>query len=329
MSKRSLLLLVLAVFIGLPLAGLLGVTQFLSGMKGENGFANDIAPQMGTTGVVSNTMMVKPEMAADEMTLYRTEPDFSAGSAAKMTPSSTYPMPPMLDGFTPTAERLIIRTGYMNLVVKEPRETMTLISQLMSENNGFVTNSNVVNESPENIGINATMTLRVPVAQLDTVMTKLRGLAERVTSEATTASDQTEQKIDLEAQLRNLQVTEAQLIKIMSQASTVTQTLEVQRELSSVRSQIERLTAQRDNLTGNAAMATLTVNLATSESSLPIVGPQNLSLLEELKLTVRNAVIMYRQLFVNGLKLMILGLPVIILAGVVWLLGRRKPKNSA
>lgn len=327
MSKRTLVFLALALVIGLPVIGLLGLAQPFTGRMTGYRWAQ-AGQEMGSTSVSSMDMMAKPAVGAPEIMPYSTEPGMPVTDVAKRVATTTFPVPPTADGFTQTADRLIIRQGFIYLLVNDPRETMTQITQLMSEHGGFVTQSHIVNESPADAGVNASMTLRIPVAQLEAVMSKVRGLGVRVTSESITAVDQTEQKVDLEAQLRNLQATETQLVKIMGQATTVSQTLEVQRELSSVRTQIEQLTAQRDNLTSNAAMATVTVNLSTEASALPIVGPQDLTLMEELKITVRNALVLYRQLFIGGLKLMIVALPLILIGLVVLLISRRKPKNQ-
>ena len=63
--------------------------------------------------------------------------------------------------------------------------------------------------------------------------------------------------VDLDARIANLQATEAALQEIMVQATTITDVLKVQDELTAVRGDIESLTAQRDLLASRAALATL------------------------------------------------------------------------
>ncbi|CAN5732080.1 hypothetical protein BH24CHL5_BH24CHL5_10970 [soil metagenome] len=58
---------------------------------------------------------------------------------------------------------------------------------------------------------------------------------------------------------RRVGVTEAAFQAIMDRAGTIDEVLKVQRELTQVRGEIERLTAQRDQLSSQAALATLTV----------------------------------------------------------------------
>jgi hypothetical protein len=101
--------------------------------------------------------------------------------------------------------------------------------------------------------------------------------------------------------------------------------------LTSVRGQIERLTAQAENLQGDADMATINLTISTQAADLPYVTGKEASIWEEVKGAVRDAVRLYRELFVAGLRLAILGLPLIILLGVGYALWTkfRKPKASA
>jgi hypothetical protein len=68
--------------------------------------------------------------------------------------------------------------------------------------------------------------------------------------------------VDLGARIRNLQATETALQGIMTQATEIKDVLAVQAELTRVRGEIERLTAERGNLEAQAAMSTLTVNFS-------------------------------------------------------------------
>lgn len=231
-------------------------------------------------------------------------------------------------GFTTGVDRTVIRTAHMAVQVEDTRQTVSKVNQIVSGVQGVVTSSNIYEMPPQGGVVNASMALRVPSAQLESVIEQLKALSVKVLTETITAQDRTEQKVDLDAQIENLQATEQQLITIMGRATTVDQTLQVQRELTNVRGQIERLQAQVENLVGDAEMATITLEISTQESSLPVVNPGRKSLMEEVRLAVRDAVSLYRDLFVAGVRLAILGLPLLLIALVAALLWRRrKPKQ--
>ncbi|MBM3155038.1 MAG: DUF4349 domain-containing protein, partial [Chloroflexi bacterium] len=66
---------------------------------------------------------------------------------------------------------------------------------------------------------------------------------------------------DLKAQLRNLEATEAQYLELLKKADNVEDILKVQRELSSVRGQIERVKGRIQYLERTSDMALIEVTL--------------------------------------------------------------------
>lgn len=316
MSKRTLLYLVLAILVGVPVLGYLR-----QGRMGYNTSTISYGMGGGVTGEMpSMPNAVEPMMAeVDRGGVY-----MDSAQSAKMIA----PMPPIEDesGFTPGVERTIVKTANLGFVVNNTRQTVDQVSQVISAQGGTVTQSDVYEAPYAGGGVTANMTLRVPVAQLEATVSQLKELAQKVVSESISASDQTEQKVDMEAQLRNLRATETQLLNIMEQANKVEDVLSVQRELNTVRSQIERLDARLTNLSGAAEMSTIYLNISTQESELPVVDPSQPSLWQELKISIREAVLFYRGLFVSGLRLAVVGLPAILVVAVIWMVFRTKSK---
>jgi len=110
----------------------------------------------------------------------------------------------------------------------------------------------------------ASVTFRIPADRWTEAVRGLRGLASRVLNESTQSAEVTAEVVDLEARIANLRASEAALQEIMTRAGTIDDVLQVQRELSNVRGQIEQLTAQRDNLRDRAAYGTLTVSFESA-----------------------------------------------------------------
>ena len=73
----------------------------------------------------------------------------------------------------------------------------------------------------------------------------------------------TAQVVDLHARIKNLRASEDALVAIMDRAGRIDDVLSVQLRLEDVRGRIEQLDAQRDDLAGRAALATLTVAWST------------------------------------------------------------------
>jgi hypothetical protein len=103
--------------------------------------------------------------------------------------------------------------------------------------------------------------LRVPADQFDTARTQLIALGD-LRSQQLKGDDVSAQLTDLDARLRNLRSQEEAIRLLMTKTKTIGETIEVQRQLSGVREQIEQLSAEQARLGDAVAMSTLTLTLA-------------------------------------------------------------------
>lgn len=163
--------------------------------------------------------------------------------------------------------RLILRNGSLSMVVDNVKNASKEISDYVIEKGGFVVSSNV---SKGDVEVYGDISVRIPVDDFDSGVVYFKEMGE-VTSESVYGQDVTEEYVDLSAQLGNLQATEAQFLKIMDDAKEIEDVLAVQRELSNVRSNIERLEGRVKYLTESARLATLTIYLSTDPGSLPVL----------------------------------------------------------
>lgn len=318
---KVLIALAIAIVVGIPVLGLLrGFGIIRSTQTASTSF-----PTVG--GRAGNNTMMQKLAYDDSDMMVAEEAEYMMGSDGMMAAEPAIgimPPMPMDEGFTEGVERTIVKNANISMVVDDTRKTMTDIGSVTEQAGGTVTDSSVNEGQIERGIVYANMTLRVPVSKIESVLASIRQLGVRVTSENISSQDRTEQKIDLEAQLENLKATEAQFQTIMSQAKTVEETLKVQRELSTVRGQIERLEARLENLLGDAAMSTIYVSLSTEEAELPIVEPNNRSIFQEVKIALRDALVIYRQLFVSGVRFVIIGAPILIIAGIGFWVWKKK-----
>jgi PKD repeat protein len=162
---------------------------------------------------------------------------------------------------SPDIQRMIVRTSNISLVVSD----MEKITKLAEDNQGYVVTSN---QWKENETILGTITIRVPVGEFDNAMSTLRGMAVEVTSENTTSQDVTEDYVDLNADLTNLEATEAQLLQIMTKADKVEDILAVQEQLTNTEGQIETTKGRMQYL--EQTSATSLINISLSQSKLNV-----------------------------------------------------------
>jgi uncharacterized protein DUF4349 len=158
-------------------------------------------------------------------------------------------------------DRMVIRTAQLSLEVQDIETALTKVRQLADQGGGFVSASNThverVNDQDRTV---ADLTIQVRSSSVDEVVSGLRGLG-KVTTESSGSQDVTEEYVDLDSNLRNLQASEAAILKLMDKATRIEDVLSLQRELTNVRGQIERIQGRKRYLERRTDMATIAVSL--------------------------------------------------------------------
>ena len=155
-----------------------------------------------------------------------------------------------------TQRRIIIREVDMSLVVDEIQATMDEIADIADEAGGWVVDSGRWALHGGSISI------RVPSEVLDDTVDELRSLATKVESENTSSRDVTDEYVDLGARLTNQQATQQALLGLLERATSVEAALEVQRDLSRVQEEVERLSGRIKFLEESAAFSIIRVALS-------------------------------------------------------------------
>jgi len=168
------------------------------------------------------------------------------------------------------AERQVVRTSSIDLLVKSPAESTDKIRSLTEHVGGFLVR---LQTNGGQDATNATLTIRVPIARFDEVGAEIRKLGLRVESEQMEAEDVTRQYIDQQARLRNLRAQEAQYLTILKQAKTVKDTLNVSEKLNGVRGEIEQQQAEFETLSKQVETVAMTVSLR-SQAEASVFGLQ-------------------------------------------------------
>ncbi len=199
-------------------------------------------------------------------------PEHYASEAGAMAPAPAQ-LPPkeavgQADASDQTPQpRLIIRTADLTIVVKDTQEQMSALGKLAEEFGGFVVSSSTSRLENATQGY---ITLRVEAARFDEAMDRIRAMAVEVRSESVRGEDVTAEYVDLDARLKNLEATEAQLQAILKQATSTEDVLAVYRELTTIRGQIEQIKGRMKYLSQSAALATISVTLIPDALAQPV-----------------------------------------------------------
>ena len=233
-----------------------------------------LAVMMGGCATSAETVASEPPALVEE--------EFAGDFAAPAEPAIGAPEPgggaavdsDVGNGALPAAlqqgdvqERLIIRTGDLALIVRDTEDAAAEIARLVAAMDGWVVSSSLALSGEFKTG---TVTVRVPAENFEMLVSRVKELAVEVELESSNSQDVTEEFVDLEARLGNLEATADRVRNFLDEARNVEEALAVNQELSRLESEIEVIKGRMKFLSESAAFSTLTVHLTPDELAQPI-----------------------------------------------------------
>lgn len=159
-------------------------------------------------------------------------------------------------------DRMVIRQASLSLQVESVEAALQRVRDIARASGGFVDSSSThIEKIDDRERPVATIVIQVRSDAFDNAVQALRQIAVKVESENGSSQDVTEEYVDLESNLRNLQAAEAALLRLMDRATRIEDVLALQRELTSIRGQIERLQGRKRFLERRTEMAIIAVRL--------------------------------------------------------------------
>lgn len=197
----------------------------------------------------------------------------SAAMAAAPEPSAraaggdaSAPIP--VDGDAPALGRELVKTGTVVLRADDHAEAVERARGWTRVLGGMVTDED---SRRTDTRVETALTLRVPAARFDTLMTVLSALPGTLESRAVGVDDVTRPVADTEARLRVRRAAEERLLALLDDAESVPDVLAVQARLDAVREEIESAEAVLRTLRADVSQST--VNLTVYEASAAGLAP--------------------------------------------------------
>lgn len=215
--------------------------------------------------------------------------------------------------------RQIIRTAHLQLAVDDFDGAVRALLGIADGAGGFVASSSYtqMGGAPEGV-----FTLRVPAERFSSTLLQVERLG-TVETRRIGGQDVTEEFVDLQARIRNLERHESRLLSFMERATRVSELLAIEQELARVRGEIERLTGRQRFLANQVDLAT--VEVAMRQKVAPVGGSfwDLDSALRRMKAAFLTTV---RQLIAAVEKIAVVAaalVPVAVVAVLIWLAVRR------
>jgi hypothetical protein len=224
-------------------------------------------------------------------------------------------------------KRMIIRTGSMSVEVEKFDDAAKTVTDVVKKNGGYISNTtSTQNSSGKKQG---TLTLKVPADKYDALISEVSSVG-KIMNQNINANDITEEYIDLEARQKTQKELEQRLLKLLSEKTArLTDVVEVEQKLASVRQVIESIDGKLRYLRNQSEMSTLTLSLYEPAILQTSSGG---GFFYELEQGIKKGLRGFTEILSGMIMLLIALAPVIILVLIIiWIIRRiikkRKQKS--
>ena len=213
-------------------------------------------------------------------------------------------------------EQQIIKTAHLTFETKDPEATHKKILTLTKDHKGFVQSDH----SGKDYGrINFNLVIRVPTENFQSVIDGISDGEEYFDQKEISRQDVTEEFVDLQARLKAKRQLEERYLQLLKQAKSVKEMLEIERELSNIREEIEAKEGRLQYLQNKVSLSTIYINFYKTTRSKGVSLSYGQKMINALKGGW------------NGISVFFLGVlyiwPLLLIIGILILILRRYLKR--
>jgi hypothetical protein len=159
----------------------------------------------------------------------------------------------------PSTGPMIARTASLNISVKDFAAARGALDRLVSFHHGYAATMTINSQKDSPPSLEAV--LQIPAAECDAALGGLKALGQ-VRKEQQGGEEVSAQVVDLDARLKNARITETRLEEILrTRTGKVSDVLEVEKEISDVRQNIEQMEAQQKELGHRVSYAAIQLEI--------------------------------------------------------------------
>ncbi|MFZ5893672.1 MAG: DUF4349 domain-containing protein [Myxococcota bacterium] len=247
-----------------------------------------------------------------------------APTPAANTSQASDPAAPAANQSVPSEQRLrqIIRKAELSFDVASPADALREVTDIAERHGGFVANSSSTAADertlvPESV----TCTLRVPSNRFSAVLNEVRKLSRGSAREHIGSQDVSEEYVDLEARIKTQRALEQQFLEILKRADKVEDALRVEREIATVRAEVEKMEGRRRLIEREVDLSTITL---TFTKQAPLVTSSWRDLWDAVRQAYADSIDNTVALLVMGVRSVGNLLPAFVLVGLpgFWIMRR-------
>jgi len=268
----KIILLLVAIYIGIKIINIFLGVNILSSLR--------TSPRLtGSTGS-SQATNLRPGQGI-------TNPSLGGLSAPSLGRSQDYAPQ------TEVEERLVVQNSTLSLLIKDVVDARDKVVSFAQQAGGYMVN--VQTSNPQDAPT-ATVVVRIPSDKLEEALQFYRSLSVKVVSENLVGKDVTDEYVDIDTRISQIESTKERLDAILDTATQISEITNLTTQISNYQNQIDSLKGRQQALEQNAKLAKITIYLSTDEIALPYAPSETFRPGVIFKLAVRSLVGTLRKL---------------------------------
>lgn len=154
-------------------------------------------------------------------------------------------------------KRKIIKEGTITFQTTNAKQTQQLIAKTAVASNAYISEDEINDYGGERT--EHRVTVRIPAEKFDSFLATISASADNLDSKKVSAKDVTEEYVDIKARIKTKKELEARYAQLLQRAAKVSEVLEIEKEMGSLRAEIESIEGRLRYLKSQVAFSTLTI----------------------------------------------------------------------
>lgn len=166
-----------------------------------------------------------------------------------------------INAIIPNSEQKIIKEGNIRFETNDLEDTYNQIQNSAKKNNAIIQNDT---EGKDYESVFRKLIIRVPSKNFDLFLKDISKGVTYFDNKEISSQDVTEEYIDIDARLKTKKVLESRYLELLKKANKVSEMLEIEKQLSSIREEIEAKEGQLNYIQNRVSFSTITIEFYKS-----------------------------------------------------------------
>ena len=222
------------------------------------------------------------------------------------------------------SDRKISKNAQLEIKVKSLDDSMNFITNKTNSYKGYIVSSSSYAPNTDYETKTANISLRVPSDSLDQFLKEIKTYAKETIHESIFTQDITEEYIDVKAKITSMESSEQRLTKLLDKTESVKEIVEVEKELSRLRADIDSLKGRFKFIENSVVTSLVRIYMEEIPNPISINDPSWNT--RDIALDAIKALSSFGQFIISVIVFIFVFTPVwILIAGLIY--GTKKLRN--